>query len=82
MFPILQIYRPHYLLLNLVIFYKNYQFFKNLFVSPINTESKIKKLIGNEIINAKSGKYAWIKIKINNITSYSLIRSLYEASRA
>jgi len=56
--------------------------FKNLFVSPINTESKIKKLIGNEIINAKSGKEAWIKIKINNITSYSLIRSLYEASRA
>ena len=61
--------------------YKKY-IFKNLFVSPINTESKIKKLIGNEIINAKSGKEAWIKIKINNITSYSLIRSLYEASRA
>ena len=61
--------------------YKKY-IFKNLFVSPINTESKIKKLIGNEIINAKSGKDAWIKIKINNITSYSLIRSLYEASRA
>ena len=61
--------------------YKRY-IFKNLFVSPINTESKIKKLIINEINNAKSGKNAWIKIKINNITSYSLIRSLYDASRA
>ena len=61
--------------------YKKYVF-KNLFVSPINTESKIKKLINNEIINAKNGKKAWIKIKINNITSYSLIRSLYDASRA
>ena len=61
--------------------YKRY-IFKNLFVSPINTKSKIKKLIINEINNAKSGKNAWIKIKINNITSHSLIRSLYDASRA
>ncbi|MDB9794419.1 polyphosphate kinase 1, partial [Flavobacteriaceae bacterium] len=61
--------------------YKRY-IFKNLLVSPINTESKIKKLIINEINNAKRGKNAWIKIKINNITSYSLIRSLYDASRA
>ena len=61
--------------------YKKYVF-KNLFVSPINTETKIKKLINNEIINAKNGKESWIKIKINNITSYSLIRSLYDASRA
>jgi len=61
--------------------YKKYVF-KKLFVSPINTETKIKKLINNEIINAKNGKEAWIKIKINNITSYSLIRSLYDASRA
>ena len=39
-------------------------------------------LINNEIVNAKNGNEAWIKIKINNITSYSLIRSLYNASRA
>ena len=61
--------------------YKKYVF-KNLFVSPINTETKIKKLINNEIINAKNGKESWIKIKINNITSHSLIRALYDASRA
>ena len=61
--------------------YKKYTF-KNLFVSPINTESRIKKLIQNEILNANDGKSAWIKIKINNLTSHSLIKSLYDASRA
>jgi len=61
--------------------YKKYNF-KNIFVSPVNTESRIKKLIQNEILNAKSGKSAWIKIKINNLTSYSLIKSLYDASRS
>ena len=61
--------------------YKKYTF-KNLFVSPINTESRIKKLIKNEILNANDGKSAWIKIKINNLTSHSLIKSLYDASRA
>ena len=48
--------------------YKKYVF-KNLIVSPINTEKNLKKLINKEIKNAKIGKPAWIKIKINNITS-------------
>ena len=30
----------------------------------------------------KMVKSAWIKIKINNLTSHSLIKSLYDASRA
>ncbi len=60
--------------------YKKYNF-KNLFVSPINTESRLKKLIKNEITNAKKGNSAWIKVKINNLTSHSIIKSLYEASR-
>ena len=61
--------------------YKKYNF-KNLLVSPINTENKIKKLIKKEIANSKNGKSAWIKIKLNNLTSYSMIKILYEASRA
>ena len=60
--------------------YKKFNF-KKLIVSPINTEKNIKKLIKNEIKNAKLGKPAWIKIKVNNITSYSMIKSLYSASR-
>ncbi len=60
--------------------YKKYNF-KYLFVSPINTESRLKRLIKNEITNAKKGNSAWIKVKINNLTSHSIIKSLYEASR-
>lgn len=60
--------------------YKKYVF-KNLIVSPINTEKNLKKLINKEIKNVKIGKPAWIKIKINNITSYSMIKSLYKASK-
>ena len=61
--------------------YKKYNF-KNLIISPINTENRFKKLIKKEVHNAKLGKPAWIKIKLNNITSYSMIKALYEASRS
>ena len=61
--------------------YKKYNF-KNLIISPINTENRFKKLIKKEVHNAKLGKPAWIKIKINNITSHSMIKALYEASRS
>ena len=60
--------------------YKKYNF-KNLFISPINTASRLKKLIKNEIKNAKKGEPAWIKIKINNITNRNMIKALYDASR-
>ena len=60
--------------------YKKYNF-KHLIVSPINTENRFKKLIKKEIRNASLGKPAWIKIKLNNITSYNMIMALYEASR-
>ena len=60
--------------------YKKYNF-KNLFISPINTATRLKKLIKNEIKNAKKGEPAWIKIKINNITNRNIIKALYDASR-
>ena len=60
--------------------YKKYNF-KKLIVSPINTEKNLNKLINREIKNAKLGKPAWIKIKLNNITSYNMVKSLYKASR-
>jgi len=60
--------------------YKKYNF-KNLFISPINTSTRLKKLIKNEIKNAKKGEPAWIKIKINNITNRNMIKALYDASR-
>jgi polyphosphate kinase len=36
----------------------------------------------NEIENAKKGKSAYIKLKMNSISSYKMIDKLYDASRA
>ncbi|HXJ98508.1 MAG TPA: polyphosphate kinase 1 [Gelidibacter sp.] len=61
--------------------YKIYRY-KHIIVSPHYTKSKIFKLIDNEIHNVKNGKPAFIKIKLNSISSYMMIDKLYEASRA
>ncbi len=57
-------------------------FFKHLLVSPINGKRKIIAMIQQEIANAKKGKKATIRIKINNITDNQLIDKLYQASQA
>jgi polyphosphate kinase len=56
--------------------------FKNLLVSPINAKRRIIAMIQQEIANAKKGKKAAIRIKINNITDTQLIDKLYHASQA
>jgi polyphosphate kinase len=54
--------------------------FKELMVSPFNARRKITALIEREIKNAKAGKEAFIRLKINNLTDKKLIDKLYEAS--
>nr|WP_299383514.1 polyphosphate kinase 1 [Allomuricauda sp.] len=56
--------------------------YKHLVVSPHYTKSTFIKLIDNEIANAEQGKEAFIKIKMNSLTSYKMVDKLYEASRA
>ncbi|MEA1784926.1 polyphosphate kinase 1 [Arenibacter sp. GZD96] len=56
--------------------------YKHLVVSPHYTKSVFKKLINQEIKNAKAGKQAYIKIKMNSFTSYKMVDKLYEASNA
>lgn len=56
--------------------------FKHIITSPHYTMSKLFALIDNEIENAKSGKQAYIKLKMNSISSYKMIDKLYEASNA
>jgi len=60
----------------------NYKKFKyeKLIISPYNTKKFFKNLIKNEIKNAKSGKDAFIKIKLNNITNYEMVKDLYKAA--
>ena len=60
----------------------NYKKFKyeKLIISPYNTKKFFKSLIKNEIKNAKMGKDAFIKIKLNNITNYEMVEELYKAA--
>lgn len=65
-------------------FQTNYKIhtYKHLVVSPHYTGKFFRKLIDVEIANAKAGKEAYIKIKMNSFTSYKMVDKLYEASRA
>lgn len=56
--------------------------YKHIITSPHYTKTKIFALIDKEIECAKSGKPAYIKLKMNSISSYKMIDKLYEASRA
>lgn len=58
------------------------QHFQHLLVSPFNMREKFLNLINDEILAAKKGKEAWIKIKINHITDEEMVRALYKASQA
>ena len=62
----------------------NYKIFRyrHIITSPHYTKSKIFKLIDREIVNVKMGKPAYIKLKLNSVSSYMMIDKLYEASRA
>ncbi|MFC4723617.1 polyphosphate kinase 1 [Geojedonia litorea] len=61
--------------------YKIYRY-KHIITSPHYTKSKLFKLIDNEIENVKQGKPAYMKLKLNSISSYVMVDKLYEASRA
>lgn len=56
--------------------------FRELLVSPNSMKTKLLQLLNNEIKNAKAGKEAWIKVKINHITEPDMVEKLYAASRA
>ena len=56
--------------------------YKHLIVSPHYTRNAFNKLINDEIKNAKEGKEAYIKIKVNSLSDYKIIDKLYDASRA
>jgi len=56
--------------------------YKHIITSPHYTQTKLFALIDTEIENAKQGKKAYIKLKMNSISSYKMIDKLYEASRA
>ena len=62
----------------------NYQIlrYKHIITSPHYTKPKLFALIDREIAIAKLGKPAYIKVKLNSVSSYMMVDKLYEASRA
>ena len=54
--------------------------YKHLIVSPHYTRSKFYKLIDREILNAKTGRPAFINLKMNSLSDYGMIDKLYDAS--
>ena len=56
--------------------------YKHIITSPHYTKTKLFALIDKEIESSKSGKPAYIRLKMNSISSYKMIDKLYEASRA
>ena len=65
-------------------FETNYKIFtyKHLITSPHYTKKALFKLIDNEIKNVKNGKEGYIRLKMNSISSYTMVYKLYEASNA
>lgn len=56
--------------------------FRELMVSPNSMKSRILRMLDTEIRNARAGKEAWVKMKINHITDKDMVGKLYEASQA
>ncbi len=56
--------------------------FNELLVSPNSMKSRILRMIDTEIKNARNGKEAWVKMKINHITDTDMVAKLYQASQA
>ena len=56
--------------------------FKELLVSPNSMKTRVLRLFDNEIKNAREGKPAWVKLKINHITDSDIVNKMYAASKA
>ena len=56
--------------------------FNELLVSPNSMKSRILRMLDNEIKNARDGREAWVKMKINHITDTDMVAKLYQASQA
>lgn len=56
--------------------------FKHLIVSPLESRNKIYELIDREIKIAKSGKPAYMILKVNSLADEGIVQKLYDASNA
>lgn len=67
---------------NFLTGYSQQKEFRKLIVSPLHTRESMLKLIAREIAFKKSGKDAYIVMKMNSLVDPAIIAGLYEASNA
>ncbi len=56
--------------------------FQELLVSPNAMKSRLLRLLDAETEQARAGREAWVKMKVNHVTDEDLVAKLYQASRA
>ena len=69
-------------LFNYLTGFAKQQNFRKLLVAPVALRRNIETLIQKEIQNAKDGKSAHIKAKMNSLVDPAIVKLLYEASNA
>ena len=61
--------------------YRPYKY-KSMVLAPFNMRAHFISMLNYEIRQAKAGKEAWAIIKLNNLVDTTIVRKLYQASRA
>jgi len=56
--------------------------YKHLIVSPHYTRSRLMRLIDREIMNARLGRNAYMKLRMNSLSDYEMINKLYDANQS
>jgi len=69
-------------LFNYLTGFSKQQHFRRLLVAPVTLRRRMQELIQREIDNARAGRPAAIKAKMNALVDPSIIALLYEASQA
>ena len=67
---------------NMLSGYSEPEVWNKLAIAPLWLRDKFEALIRREIVNAKAGKKAFIKAKMNSLCDKKVIMLLYEASQA
>ncbi len=69
-------------LFNFLTGYSRQKEYRQLLVAPVNLRERMISLIKRETENARAGRPARIKVKINRLADETTVRALYEASQA
>jgi polyphosphate kinase len=69
-------------LFNFLTGYSGKQYYRKLWVAPVNLRQQLEERIEREIEHAKKGKHARLIFKVNALVDPRIIRLLYQASQA